>query len=106
MNVESIKSRLAEVTNRRERAGTNFFIDAGATAFGLYFGTLLLRIGITQPEANPVAVVVGGVSVVAAGAALYRLRQALVSTRERDYLWKKQDQMRTNRPSSLSANPC
>lgn len=105
MNIETLRSRLKQVEEQRWRAGTSFWADAGVFASGLLFGDIFYMMGRIQPEVNPFAGALAGVSVVAAGAALWRLRQAIVTTRQRDNLWKEERELfLRNRPSTLPPN--
>lgn len=107
MDIETVRSKLEQVTKQRERAGAGFFIDLGVTSFGSYLGIVYALMGKTQLEANSFATGAFSVSIVAAGAALWRLGQAIIFTRERDNLWKEERELLIrNRPSTLPpANP-
>lgn len=93
---------MEQVTKQRERAGLGFFIDLGVTTFGSYLAVVYTLMGKTQPEVTPFAVGAFSVSIVAAGAALWRLSQAIVTTRERNNLWKeRRELLLRNRPTTL-----
>ena len=99
MNVETIKSRLTQVTEEHYRAATGFCVDTWVSAAGLYFSSVFYLIGRYYPEENPLAVAAITLSVAAGGSAIYRARQSLSLGTERRRLWAEK-----YLPSSRSLN--